>query len=80
MQHEFHFRNIISVETTLSVFTVPHHTAMPGYAGAGFARNGRPFERNPTTWVPQAPLRNGESGHTIFLNISLLLVNVFSNH
>ena len=40
-----------------SLLAVPHHNAMPGYAG-GF-RNGRPFERNPTTWVPQAPLRNG---------------------
>merc|ERR550534_3122440 len=42
---------------------VPHHTAMPGYGhtGAGFARNGRPFERNPTTWVPQAPLCNAVS-------------------
>ena len=22
-------------------------------------RNTRPFERNPTTWVPPAPMRNG---------------------
>jgi len=39
----------------------PHHAAMGGYAGyAGTpVRNGgRPFERNPTTWVPQAPMRN----------------------
>lgn len=27
--------------------------------GIGAFRNGRPFDRNPTTWVPQAPLRNG---------------------
>ena len=42
----------------------PHHAAMGGYAGyAGTpVRNGgRPFERNPTTWVPQAPMRNGKS-------------------
>jgi hypothetical protein len=30
-----------------------------GYASAAY-RN-RPFERNPTTWVPTAPMRNGES-------------------
>ena len=23
-------------------------------------RSARPFERNPTTWVPQAPMRNGK--------------------
>jgi len=39
--------------------------AMGGYAGtgggyAGAVRNGGrpPFDRNPTTWVPQAPMRS----------------------
>ena len=41
--------------------------AMGGYAGtgggyAGAVRNGGrpPFDRNPTTWVPQAPMRSGK--------------------
>ena len=40
---------------------------MGGYAGtgggyAGAVRNGGrpPFDRNPTTWVPQAPMRSGK--------------------
>ena len=40
---------------------------MGGYAGtgggyAGGVRNGGrpPFDRNPTTWVPQAPMRSGK--------------------
>ena len=35
---------------------VPH----PGNMTSGFAFRNRPFERNPTTWVPTAPMRNGE--------------------
>jgi len=30
-------------------------------AAAGFAFRNRPFERNPTTWVPSAPMRNAVS-------------------
>jgi len=43
----------------------PHHPMMwhRGYLdnggyGPGAYRNSRPFERNPTTWVPPAPMRN----------------------
>ena len=32
-----------------------------GYAGAAVRNGGRPpFDRNPTTWVPQAPMRSGK--------------------
>ena len=32
-----------------------------GKMGNGYTfRSSRPFERNPTTWVPQAPMRNGK--------------------
>ena len=30
-----------------------------GHSNYSF-RNNRLFERNPTTWVPQAPMRNGK--------------------
>jgi hypothetical protein len=36
---------------------VPH----PGDMTSGFAFRNRPFERNPTTWVPTAPMRNAVS-------------------
>lgn len=36
----------------------PHH---PGNMTSGFAFRNRPFERNPTTWVPSAPMRNAVS-------------------
>ncbi len=32
----------------------------PGVMNTGFAFRNRPFERNPTTWVPSAPMRNGK--------------------
>ena len=39
---------------------VQHHQNASGYGYApGAVRNSRPFERNPTTWVPPAPMRNG---------------------
>lgn len=36
---------------------VPHHTNLNN----GYAFRNRPFERNPTTWVPTAPMRNAVS-------------------
>lgn len=36
---------------------VPH----PGNMTSGYAFRNRPFERNPTTWVPTAPMRNAVS-------------------
>ena len=35
---------------------VPH----PGNMTNAFNFRNRPFERNPTTWVPSAPMRNGK--------------------
>ena len=45
-----------------SPFTVPPvHPANMANAAAAYASRNRPFERNPTTWVPpSAPQRNGE--------------------
>jgi len=36
---------------------VPH----PGNMTSGYGFRNRPFERNPTTWVPTAPMRNAVS-------------------
>ena len=47
-------------------FSVQHHVNAGGY-GPGAFRNSRPFERNPTTWVPPAPTRNGTYLHKHFV-------------
>ena len=42
--------------------------AVPGHPGnmtSGFNFRNRPFERNPTTWVPTAPMRNGKNSHSL---------------
>lgn len=36
----------------------PPHQPHPGNMTSGYAFRNRPFERNPTTWVPTAPMRN----------------------
>ena len=39
------------------------HVGQQGNVNAYSFRNNRLFDRNPTTWVPQAPMRNGK-GHS----------------
>lgn len=49
--------SICTLKTNLpTIILVPH----PGNMTSGYAFRNRPFERNPTTWVPTAPMRNGE--------------------
>ena len=64
------------VQYLRSLFSVQHHVNAGGY-GPGAFRNSRPFERNPTTWVPPAPTRNGSYLHKSILlywnRISILI-------
>ena len=53
-------------ENRWSLVSVQHHVNAGGY-GPGAFRNSRPFERNPTTWVPPAPTRNGIYLHKHFV-------------
>ena len=51
------------------VILTNRHLNIGGYGPSAY-RNSRPFERNPTTWVPPAPMRNGnKSKYEQFLPI-----------
>ena len=60
--HPFVNHTICTYYLQFSPFTVPPvHPANMANAAAAYASRNRPFERNPTTWVPpSAPQRNGE--------------------
>ena len=47
------------VAAAAAVPAAPSIGMVAGHSNYSF-RNTRLFDRNPTTWVPQAPMRNGE--------------------
>ena len=50
---------LCTIANSYILISVQHHAQNQGGYGPGAFRNSRPFERNPTTWVPPAPMRNG---------------------
>ena len=50
-------RNTVIIVNTLLLIAFSYFNA-GGYGPSAY-RNSRPFERNPTTWVPPEPMRNG---------------------
>ena len=54
---KYHSKITFCIKTSQTV-AVPGH---PGNMTSGFNFRNRPFERNPTTWVPTAPMRNGKN-------------------